>query len=105
VVVSCVTKDPPFRAHPHSLVGKEGCKRGICTVSIKEETMTASFCNLGIQCVKKKDIEEALKIREEIRVDPFRSKYPSCHCYQLWFLHMYFQSVSSNTRMSLLLVA
>jgi hypothetical protein len=79
VVVSCVTKDRPFRAHPHSLVGKEGCKRGICTVSIKEETMTASFCNLGIQCVKKKDIEEALKIREEIRVDPFRSKYPSHH--------------------------
>ncbi|PNF18473.1 hypothetical protein B7P43_G09011 [Cryptotermes secundus] len=75
VVVSCVTKDRPFRAHPHSLVGKEGCKRGICTVPIKEETMTASFCNLGIQCVKKKDIEEALKIREEIRVDPFRTGF------------------------------
>lgn len=83
VVVSCVTKDRPFRAHPHSLVGKEGCKRGICTVPIKEETMTASFCNLGIQCVKKKDIEEALKIREEIRVDPFRSKYPTHHMVSL----------------------
>lgn len=83
MVVSCVTKDRPFRAHPHSLVGKEGCKRGICTVPIKEETMTASFCNLGIQCVKKKDIEEALKIREEIRVDPFRSKYPAHHMVSL----------------------
>jgi Rel/ankyrin family protein len=37
--------------------------------------MTVSFSNLGIQCVKKKDIEEALKLREEIRVDPFRCKY------------------------------
>lgn len=36
--------------------------------------MTATFQNLGIQCVKKKDIEAALKVREEIRVDPFRSK-------------------------------
>ena len=32
------------------------------------------FSNLGIQCVKKRDIEEALRVREEIRVDPFRSK-------------------------------
>jgi hypothetical protein len=45
--------------------------------------MTASFCNLGIQCVKKKDIEEALKIREEIRVDPFRSKYSTHHMVSL----------------------
>lgn len=42
---------------------------------VHNETMTQSFDHLGIQCVKKKDIEEALKAREEIRVDPFRSKY------------------------------
>lgn len=36
--------------------------------------MSVSFSNLGIQCVKKKDIEDALKVREEIRVDPFKSK-------------------------------
>lgn len=36
--------------------------------------MRAVFSNLGIQCVKKKDIEAALKAREEIRVDPFKSK-------------------------------
>lgn len=75
VVVSCVTKDAPYRAHPHNLVGKEGCKKGICTMRISVDTMTASFSNLGIQCVKKKDIEEALKVREEIRVDPFRSGF------------------------------
>lgn len=36
--------------------------------------MKMVFSNLGIQCVKKRDIEEALRVREEIRVDPFRSK-------------------------------
>ncbi|XP_065095276.1 embryonic polarity protein dorsal-like isoform X2 [Ochlerotatus camptorhynchus] len=75
VVVSCVTKDPPYRPHPHNLVGKEGCKKGVCTVEINSSTMSYTFSNLGIQCVKKKDIEEALRLREEIRVDPFKTGY------------------------------
>ncbi|CAH1403256.1 unnamed protein product [Nezara viridula] len=75
VVVSCVTKDEPYRPHPHNLVGKEGCKKGVCTVEVGGETMTATFANLGIQCVKKKDIEEALKVREEMRVDPFKTGF------------------------------
>ncbi|XP_046473587.1 dorsal protein isoform X2 [Neodiprion pinetum] len=75
VVVSCVTKDPPYRPHPHNLVGKESCDKGICTLQIPPESMTVTFSNLGIQCVKKKDIEEALKVREEIRVDPFRTGF------------------------------
>ncbi|XP_014609305.1 PREDICTED: embryonic polarity protein dorsal-like isoform X3 [Polistes canadensis] len=75
VVVSCVTKDLPYRPHPHNLVGKEACKQGICTLEITSDNMTVTFANLGIQCVKKKDIEEALKIREEIRVDPFRTGF------------------------------
>ena len=37
--------------------------------------MKMVFSNLGIQCVKKRDIEEALKTREEIRVDPYRTGY------------------------------
>lgn len=76
VVVSCVTKDKPYRPHPHNLVGRDNCKRGICTIEINNESMVACFQNLGVQCVKRKDIDEALKIREEIRVDPFRSKLP-----------------------------
>ncbi|XP_017107216.2 embryonic polarity protein dorsal [Drosophila bipectinata] len=75
VVVSCVTKDVPHRPHPHNLVGKEGCKKGVCTLEINSETMRAVFSNLGIQCVKKKDIEAALKAREEIRVDPFKTGF------------------------------
>lgn len=63
-----------LRPHPHNLVGKEGCKKGVCTVEINSDTMSVTFSNLGIQCVKKKDIEEALRVRESIRVDPYRSK-------------------------------
>jgi len=74
VVVSCVTFDPPYRPHPHNLVGKEGCKKGVCTIPLGEN-MTVSFPNLGIQCVKKKDIDESLTLRQQIRVDPFQSGF------------------------------
>lgn len=79
VVVSCVTRDEPFRPHPHNLVGREGCKKGVCTLEIPPDTMTVSFSNLGIQCVKKKDIESSLRTREEIRVDPFRTGFSHKH--------------------------
>ncbi|XP_037083508.1 proto-oncogene c-Rel-like isoform X2 [Pollicipes pollicipes] len=75
VVVSCVTKDPPYRPHPHNLVGKDGCKKGVCTVNLNVETMSVTFQNLGIQCVKKKDVEESLRLRESIRVDPFQTGF------------------------------
>ncbi|EFA02850.1 dorsal [Tribolium castaneum] len=75
VVVSCVTKDEPFRPHPHNLVGREGCKKGVCTMEINSDTMCVTFSNLGIQCVKKKDIESALRLREEIKVDPFMTGF------------------------------
>jgi len=74
VVVSCVTNDAPYKSHPHNLVGKEGCKKGVCTIHMNED-MTASFPNLGIQCVKKKDIDESLTLRQQIRVDPFQSGF------------------------------
>ena len=60
VVVSCVTNEAPYRPHPHNLVGKEGCKKGVCTMELTE-AMHCSFPNLGIQCVKKKDIEESTR--------------------------------------------
>ncbi|XP_039284930.1 embryonic polarity protein dorsal isoform X2 [Nilaparvata lugens] len=75
VVVSCVTKDSPYRPHPHSLVGKEGCKHGVCTMEVNTETMALAFANLGIQCIKKKDIEAALSQREKLRIDPFKTGY------------------------------
>ena len=38
------------------------------------DTMTCTFPSLGIQCVKKKEIEPSLVLREQIRVDPFQSR-------------------------------
>ncbi|PBC31989.1 Embryonic polarity protein dorsal [Apis cerana cerana] len=74
-VASCVTKDKPYRPHPHNLIGREGCEKGVCTIEITSEDMTVTFANLGIMCVKRNDIKRELKIREEIRVDPFRTGF------------------------------
>ena len=74
VVVSLVTSEAPYKPHPHNLVGKEGCSKGVCTIELDSDTMSCSFPSLGIQCVKKKEIEESLKLRQQIRVDPFQSK-------------------------------
>ncbi|GAB1607517.1 putative transcription factor p65 homolog [Argonauta hians] len=73
VIVSCVTKDSPPKPHPHSLVGKD-CKRGVCTMQCSV-TDTISFPNLGIQCVKKKEVADALNTRKEINVDPFKTGF------------------------------
>jgi len=81
VVVSCVTHDTDLpRAHPHNLVspasvGRDGCKKGVCTMNVNSDDMTLEFQHLGIQCVRKKDIEESLKQRKEIRVDPYRQGF------------------------------
>ncbi|CAG0915893.1 unnamed protein product [Notodromas monacha] len=79
VVVSCVTKDPPFRPHPHNLVGREGCDKGVCTMYIDPNTMKCQFQNLGIQCVRKRDIAEALDQRQQIKVDPFQTGFDHKH--------------------------
>ncbi|XP_065203085.1 embryonic polarity protein dorsal-like isoform X1 [Planococcus citri] len=70
IIVSCVTKNQPYLAHPHNLVGKD-CKEGVCSVPLDKESKIATFSNLGIQCVKKRDIEAALRLRQEKKVDPF----------------------------------
>ncbi|XP_075152008.1 REL proto-oncogene, NF-kB subunit dorsal isoform X3 [Haematobia irritans] len=75
IVVSCVTADEPYRPHPHNLVGKEGCEHGVCTMRLKGAPMRAVFSNLGIQCVKKKDIKAALEERERKNIDPFKTKF------------------------------
>ena len=41
-------------------------------MNVNSEDMTVEFQHLGIQCVRKKDVEDSLKQRKEIRVDPFR---------------------------------
>lgn len=75
VVVSCVTKEKPYQPHPHNLVGPD-CRDGVCTVKIKGNHIV-TFPNVGIQCCKRHDVEESLKNREKIRVDPFGTGYPA----------------------------
>merc|ERR1712079_857712 len=81
VVVSCVTHDTEMpKTHPHNLVspasvGRDGCKKGVCTMNVNNEEMSVEFPHLGIQCVRRRDIADALKQRQEIRVDPFRQGF------------------------------
>ncbi|XP_033224833.1 embryonic polarity protein dorsal-like isoform X2 [Belonocnema kinseyi] len=79
VVVSCVTaEDNPAikpRPHPHNLVGKQNCEHGFCKVKLKGDNMTVPFQNLGIQCVKRKDVEKSLSIRKTFGVDPFNTGF------------------------------
>uniref|UniRef100_V9KLL7 Transcription factor RelB-like protein n=1 Tax=Callorhinchus milii TaxID=7868 RepID=V9KLL7_CALMI len=71
IVVSLVTKDRPFKPHPHSLVGKD-CQNGICEVTVSPKcNMKASFSNLGIQCVKKKEVLKAIELRQKLGIDPY----------------------------------
>ncbi|KAJ3591084.1 hypothetical protein NHX12_009031 [Muraenolepis orangiensis] len=75
VTVSLVTKDIPYRPHPHCLVGKD-CPEGsgICVVSFNPHTNTQhSFANLGIQCVRRKELDASLQKRRSQNIDPFRT--------------------------------
>merc|ERR1719510_1996378 len=48
--------------------------KGVCTIHMNDD-MSAPFPNLGIQCVKKKDIDDSLSLRQQIRVDPFQTGF------------------------------
>ncbi|XP_036381111.1 transcription factor RelB-like [Megalops cyprinoides] len=73
VTVSLVTKDNPYRPHPHCLVGK-GCYEGICVVHINPRaTHRHSFSNLGVQCVRRKEMDAALEKRRSQNIDPFNT--------------------------------
>ncbi|RLV71517.1 hypothetical protein DV515_00017369 [Chloebia gouldiae] len=70
VRVSLVTKDPPHRPHPHELVGKD-CKDGFYEAELCPERSIHSFQNLGIQCVKKRELEAAVAERIRTNNNPF----------------------------------
>nr|AFK25806.1 Rel-like protein [Branchiostoma belcheri] len=72
ILVSLVTKDDPPKPHPHSLVGK-GCIHGICKINVPDCRAPISFPNLGIQCVKRKEITQALAQRLRLGIDPFHT--------------------------------
>ncbi|XP_041635182.1 transcription factor p65 [Cheilinus undulatus] len=69
VRISLVTKNVPHKPHPHELVGKD-CKHGYYEADLQERRIH-SFQNLGIQCVKKKDVNEAIICRLQTNNNPF----------------------------------
>ncbi|GAA6092558.1 transcription factor p65, partial [Tachysurus ichikawai] len=69
VRISLVTKNQPYKPHPHELVGKD-CKHGYYEADLPERRVH-SFQNLGIQCVKKKDVPEAISCRLHTQNNPF----------------------------------
>lgn len=63
------------RPHPHNLVGGTDCVNGICMVKVnKDNGMAWSFNALGIQCVKRNNVEASLMARKRCRIDPYGSK-------------------------------
>ncbi|XP_072548334.1 transcription factor RelB isoform X1 [Salminus brasiliensis] len=73
VTVSLVTKDIPYRPHPHCLVGKD-CSDGICVICFNPHTARRhSFVNLGIQCVRRKELDVSLMKRRNKNIDPFNT--------------------------------
>ncbi|KAL0609724.1 Transcription factor RelB, partial [Plecturocebus cupreus] len=73
-VTAClVWKDWPHRVHPHSLVGKD-CSDGVCRVRLRPHVSPRhSFNNLGIQCVRKKEIEAAIERKIQLGIDPYNA--------------------------------
>ncbi|XP_055074404.1 transcription factor p65 [Misgurnus anguillicaudatus] len=74
VRISLVTKNQPYKPHPHELVGKD-CKHGYYEADLQERRIH-SFQNLGIQCVKKKDVGEAVSCRLQTQNNPFNIPEP-----------------------------
>ncbi|KAK6998444.1 nuclear factor-kappa B [Biomphalaria glabrata] len=76
IVVSCVTKENPphCKPHPHAIVGRD-CKKGVCTLRVKDTSDKIVFPQIGIQCAKKKDVESSLRLRKEINVDPYQTGF------------------------------
>ncbi|XP_072493476.1 transcription factor p65 isoform X2 [Notamacropus eugenii] len=70
VRISLVTKEPPHRPHPHELVGKD-CRDGFYEAELCPDHCIHSFQNLGIQCVKKRDLEQAIAHRMQTNNNPF----------------------------------
>ncbi|XP_072319804.1 transcription factor RelB [Eucyclogobius newberryi] len=77
VTASLVTKDIPHRPHPHCLVGKD-CPHGsgICVITFNPNVNRRhSFANLGIQCVRRKELEASLQKRRSLNIDPFQTDH------------------------------
>ncbi|XP_023084088.1 proto-oncogene c-Rel isoform X2 [Piliocolobus tephrosceles] len=70
VRITLVTKNDPYKPHPHDLVGKD-CRDGYYEAEFGQERRPLFFQNLGIRCVKKKEVKEAIISRIKAGINPF----------------------------------
>ncbi|KAK9541928.1 hypothetical protein VZT92_001939 [Zoarces viviparus] len=70
VRVYLVTKNEPYRPHPHDLVGKD-CKDGFYEAEFGPDRRVIAFQNLGIQCVRRREVKEAIEQRMTRGINPF----------------------------------
>ncbi|XP_028278604.1 proto-oncogene c-Rel isoform X2 [Parambassis ranga] len=70
VRVYLVTKSEPYRPHPHDLVGKD-CKDGFYEAEFGPDRRVIAFQNLGIQCVRRREVKDAIVQRMTRGINPF----------------------------------
>ncbi|KAM8738758.1 proto-oncogene c-Rel [Acanthopagrus schlegelii] len=70
VRVYLVTKNEPYRPHPHDLVGKD-CKDGFYEAEFGPDRRVIAFQNLGIQCVRRREVKDAIVQRMTKGINPF----------------------------------
>lgn len=90
ITVSCVLAQEPHCPHPHGLIGRD-CENGICTMRATDGNNIIKLNKVGIQCSKRQEIKDALKLREQTQVDPFETGFQfdiseiSLNCVRLCF--------------------
>ncbi|XP_019943342.2 proto-oncogene c-Rel [Paralichthys olivaceus] len=70
VRVYLVTKNEPYRPHPHDLVGKD-CKDGFYEAEFGPDRRVIVFQNLGIQCVRRREVKDAIVQRITRGINPY----------------------------------
>uniref|UniRef100_UPI0037E7135E proto-oncogene c-Rel isoform X2 n=1 Tax=Semicossyphus pulcher TaxID=241346 RepID=UPI0037E7135E len=70
VRVYLVTKNEPYRPHPHDLVGKD-CRDGFYESEFGPDRRVIAFQNLGIQCVRRREVKDAIVQRMTRKINPF----------------------------------
>ncbi|XP_071996685.1 proto-oncogene c-Rel [Engystomops pustulosus] len=70
VRVTLVTKNEPYRPHPHDLVGKD-CRDGYYETEFGADRRVLCFQNLGIQCVRRREVKDAIHSRMIRKINPF----------------------------------
>ncbi|XP_053568018.1 proto-oncogene c-Rel [Bombina bombina] len=70
VRVTLVTKNEPYKPHPHDLVGRD-CRDGYYEIEFGSDRRVLCFQNLGIQCVRRKEVRDAIHMRMIRKINPF----------------------------------